>query len=191
MAGTFQLADVVANTRGSKTARLRTSSGRDVIYWTAKHGLRAPFGPSCFDKSAPTTRMTLACRPDDPTLLHIFEDLDSWALRYIEEHAERLFNRPMTAEQVAAGYNPCVRRKPPYDAMLHAKLTTEGFNAIHCWDATGAERELPSEWKHTLLQIRFHVSHLWIMGSDFGLAINATDMQVASESPERACPFLR
>ena len=178
MAGEFQLADVVTNARGSRTARLRTSNGREVAYCTANNGLCAPFGPSCFDNASPTTRLTLACCLDDETILHIFEDLDSWALRCVEENAERLFNRPMTSEQVAAGRNPCVRRKLPYDPLLHAKMTTDGPHAIRCWDAAGAER-------------RFHVSHLWMMGADFGLVVNATDVQVVSESTagEPAFPF--
>ena len=191
MAGEFQLADVVTNARGSRTARLRTSNGRDVIYCTANNGLCAPFGPSCFDNASPTTRLTLARRLDDETILHIFEDPDSWALRCVEENAERLFNRRMTSEQVAAGHNPRVRRKLPYDPLLHAKMTTDGPHAIRCWDAAGAERVLPSEWRHTCLQLRFHVSHLWMMGADFGLVVNATDVQVVSESSaaEPACPF--
>ncbi len=59
--------------------------------------------------------------------------------------------------------------------MLHTKITAERSNAIHCWDTTSTEREFPSERKQNLLQMRFRVSHLWIMGNDFGLATNATN----------------
>ncbi len=53
-------------------------------------------------------------------------------------------------------------------------------------------RAQPTEWARTRLQLRFHVSHLWIMGAGFGLVVSATDAQVLSEADaaaERACPF--
>ncbi len=88
--------------------------------------------------------MTLAGRLKDETVLNIFEDHGSLALRCIEETAGRLFSRPMTSEQVPAGHSPRMRCKLPYDPLLHAKMTTEGPHAIMCWDAAGTERVLPS-----------------------------------------------
>ena len=137
--------------------------------------------------------MNLDVRLDNADALTFFDELDSWAVQYIADNAERIFKRAMTREQVTAGYHPCVRRKDGYDPLLHAKISTDGLSAIHCWDTDGAARELPSEWRRTRLQLRFHVTGLWIMGSGFGLVVNATDMQVVSElldpAAERVCPF--
>ena len=193
MANGFQLSGVVASSRASKTRRLRTHEGADVVYCTAKGGLCAPFGPGTFDKNTPATRMNLDVRLDDADALAVFDELDSWAVQYIADNAERIFKRTMTREQVTSGYHPCVRRKDGYDLLLHAKISTDGLSAIHCWDTDGAAREMPSEWRRTRLQLRFHVTGLWIMGSGFGLVVSATDVQVVSElldsAAVRVCPF--
>ena len=115
-AATFQLSDVVMSARGSKTSRLRTSDGTDVVYSTANNGLSAPLGPGNFDKNAPATRVNLAARLDDEDALAFFDGLDERAVTYISDNAERLFKRPMTPEQVTSGYHPCVRRKDGYAA---------------------------------------------------------------------------
>ena len=86
MAATFQMSDVVINARGSKTSRLRTNGGADVVYSTANNnGLCAPFGPCNFDRAAQATRMNLAVRLDDEADLAFFAGLDEWGVRYISE----------------------------------------------------------------------------------------------------------
>jgi hypothetical protein len=89
----------------------------------------------------------------------------------------------MTSEQVAVVYHPCVRRKPSYASLLPAKLSTEGSSALRCWDMGGAVREPPSEWVRAHLQLRLHISHIWIMGTGFGPWLTLRT------SVERACPF--
>ena len=130
--------------------------------------------------------MNLDVRLDNAEALAFFDELDSWAVQHIlaDNNAERIFKHTMTREQVTSD---------GYDPLLHAKISTDGLSAIHCWDADGAARELPSEWRRTRLQLRFHVTGLWIMGSGFGLAVSATDTQVVCEdsgsAAERVCPF--
>ena len=98
----------------------------------------------------------------------------------------------MTPEQVTSGYHPCVRRKDGYAPLLHTKINSEGPTALRCWDAEAAMRAQPTEWARARLQLRFHVSHLWVMGSAFGLVVNTSDAKVLSEADaasEWACPF--
>ena len=188
----FQLADVVTSARGSKTARILACDGSaNVVYRASDNGLCAPFGPGNFDKSADATRMNFEVRLDDEHDLSYFDQLDAWALVYITGHSERLFKKVMTTEQVVAGYHPCVRRKEGYVPLLHTKVNTEGSSAICFWDADGVARSQPTEWAHTRLQLRFRVSHLWIMGPSFGLVINSIDAKVLSEGApaQRTCPF--
>ena len=50
-------------------------------------------------------------------------------------------------------------------------------------------RPHPESWIGLTAIPRLHVSHLWIMGREFGVVLNCTDLQVYE--PERlACPFL-
>ncbi len=62
-------------------------------------------------------RLSLECRLDDEVLA-FFTSLDGWAVKHIEEHAERLCKRPMMREHVATGYHPRVRRREGYDPLL-------------------------------------------------------------------------
>ena len=43
-----------------------------------RRGLVAPFGPSCFDKSAAVARMNLDVRLDGEGALNYFDGLDAW-----------------------------------------------------------------------------------------------------------------
>ncbi len=193
MAIALQLSDVIVIARGRKTARLRASDGAaDVIYSTANNGLCAPLGPGNFDKSAALTRMKFEARLDDEDDPAFFDGLNAWALQYVVEHSERLLKRTMTPEQAAPGYHPCVCRKDGHAPLLHTKVNTEGSSALRCGDADGAARAQPREWTRKRLQLRFHVSHLWIMGAGFGLVINSTAAQVLSPrhaAAERVCPL--
>ena len=190
----FQLADVVSSSRGSKTCRLRTLEGEDVVYITAgANGLVAPFGPGTFDATGATRRKNFVVRLDDEETHNFFKDLDAWAVDYITDNSERIFGHVLTKDQVKTQYLECSRQKSSnHLPMLHTKFWTNGRGAIRCWDASGVARELPTRWRYTRLHLRLHVSHLWIMGKDFGFVIECTDLRVLSEEPESAemvCPW--
>ncbi len=97
----------------------------------------------------------------------------------------------MSEAQVSAKYHSCLRQKEGFEPMLHSKISTEEAHALRDWDAAGAPREEPEDWRCARLQLRLHVSHLWIMASGFGLTVNALDAQVESEESgcSWACPF--
>ena len=190
----LQLADVYTTSRGSKTCRLRGADGGDVVYTSsADGGLAAPFGMSSFDKSSAVTRMGLDIRLDCEHTLAYFDAIDEWAVSYLAANSERIFNKPLSIEQVRAGYHPCVKRKEGYAPLLKAKISTEP-GAAHFWDENGVERRPPDDWRNTRMHFRLHLSHMWIMNGTFGLVVNATDAKVVSEGGRGAqaawaCPF--
>ena len=100
---------------------------------------------------------------------------------YLTENPERLFSLgALTEEQVLSKYHPCL--KPPkdgYDPLVHTKISTEEphQHAVRYW----TKNEPPSDWRHARVQLRFHVSHLWIMSSGFGLTVNVLDVLVEEE----------
>ena len=99
----------------------------------------------------------------------------------------------LTEEQVLSKYHPCL--KPPkdgFDPLLHSKISTEEphQHAVRNWTKTGDLRDSPKDWRRARLQLRFHVSHLWIMSSGFGLTVNVLDVLVESEEGRAfECPF--
>ena len=55
--------------------------------------------------------MNLDVRFDNAEALAFFAELDSWAVQYIADNAERIFKRAMTREQVPLGITPvCVAK---------------------------------------------------------------------------------
>ena len=65
----------------------------------------------------------------------------------------------------------------------YTKISTEEphQHAVRYVTKTGDLREPPSDWRHERVQLRFHVSHLWIMSSGFGLTVNVLDVLVEEE----------
>ena len=162
-----------------------------MMFKTTK-ALACPFGPGNFDKNAPTARMNLNARLDDEEALNLFKELDKWAVKYITNNSERLLGWAMSEAQVLAKYHPCVSHRDGYDPMLHSKISTEEPHAVRYWDAEGTPRDAPKDWRNARLQLRFHVSHMWIMASGFGLTVNILDARVEREATEQCdwiCPF--
>ncbi len=87
----------------------------------------------------------------------------------------------MSEAQVSVKYRSCLKHIEGFEPMLHTKISTEEPHALRYWGAAGATRGEPKDWRPTRLQLRFHVSHMWIMASGFGLTVNALDAQVESE----------
>ena len=48
----------------------------------------------------------------------------------------------------------------------------------------------PESWIGISAIPRLNVSHLWIMGREFGVVLNCTDLQLYDAEP-RSCPFAR
>ena len=165
-----------------------------VVIFQTKNVLVCPFGPTNFDPNAPTARMTLNVRMEEGETCNYFRDLAMWAVRYLTENSERLFGvGQLTEVQVLSKYHPCLKApKDGYDPLLHAKISTAEPNqhSVRYWTKTGDVREPPSHWRHARVQLRFHVSHLWIMSSGFGLTVKVLDVLVKEEGGHRfECPF--
>jgi len=186
----YKLKDPRVSARGGKSARLKTQDCSPVMFKTTK-ALQCPFGPGNYDKNAPTARMNLNVRLDDGEALSFFKELDEWAIKYITANSERLLGWAMTEVQVSVKYHSLVKQREGFEPMLHAKINTEEPHALRYWDKEGALRSAPKDWRQARLQLQFHVSHLWIMATGFGLTCNVLDAQVESEESECnwTCPF--
>ena len=157
--------------------------------------LRSPFNAVTFDKDPLAKRLNLQLVVDDDrNLLEALQNLDKWAVDYLTEHSERIFKRRWTREQVKLGYVSLMRppTKEGHSPLLKVKLDTEGRYAVCCWGPQWQERiPLPDTCAGVTLQPRLHFSHLWIMGSQFGLVARLTDAKILSQwvPATRTCPF--
>jgi len=172
--------DVFCSKRGSKLAKL-VDDGHECIYMPDAF-LRTPFAPTTFDKDPTATRLNLQLSIDDAAVEEQILAFDAWAVQYLTEHSERLFKKPMSREQVEAGYSSCLRSssKEGFSPLLKVKLDTQGRHAVCYWDANGGAAEPPEEWREISVKPRLHLSHLWVMGTQFGFVIRITDARLSS-----------
>ncbi len=182
----LSLADVHVNAKGAKTCQLLDGTQR--LLYTADAYCAVPFPPSNFDKDPAATRLNLELRAP-PTLEAYFDGLDAWVVDYLTTHSERLLKRggPLTREQVKESYHPTLRRKEDYPVLLRTKLDTTGRRACKYWMEEQEKRDAPEEWRTTEVRPQLHISHLWIMGREYGIVVNVEALLVREEST--VCPF--
>ena len=77
-----------------------------------------------------------------------------------------------------------------YLLLLRTKITVEGPKACKFWTLEGKLREAPEDWRKVSLRPILSISHLYIMGKEFGWVILCTDIQIC-DSPQASCPFAR
>ena len=106
----WQLSDVIVTQTKAKICLLK-SNGLPISFIPTETTIRAPFGPSRFDKTQTTGRQSLEVRCN-PEILESFARFDEWAVAYLTEHSERIFKKPLTKEQNVPLANQPKRRKP-------------------------------------------------------------------------------
>jgi hypothetical protein len=180
----LSLADVHVNAKGAKTCQLLDGASR--LLYTSEVYCTVPFPPSNFDKDPSATRLNLELRVP-PTLETYFDEFDAWAIAYLTTHSERIFNKPLSAEQVKESYHPSLRRTGDYPALLRTKYDTVGRRSCKFWSVDQQKREAPEDWRSSEVRPQIHLSHLWIMGRECGIVLNVEALLVQETSS--ACPF--
>ena len=184
----WTVADPWVSAWGTNTCRIFTVDGAPVVIQTTEP-TRTPWGPSAFDKSVEVTRLSLDVRAT-PELLALFEQIDAWVIDYATASSERILGKAKSREEVIAAYHSCARRSEKYPATLRTKVNATGACQMRCWDDHGAPQEEPADWRGVSFNLRAHLSHLWLMGKEFGAVVLTTDVSLLPEhtSTERECP---
>ena len=188
---TLRIDDVFCTASGAKIARICDGDAPLVLMTDT---LRSPFNAGTFDRDPTATRLNLQLAVDNESLLQTLQGFDSWVVEYLAQHSERIFKRNLSREQVQLGYTSVLRQpaKEGHSPLLRVKLDTENRYAVCCWDQSGEGIAPPDNWAGLYLQPRLHFSHLWIMGSQFGVVVRLTDAKIlgGSSAPAmRTCPF--
>ncbi len=99
----LQLAEPVVSSRGAKSCALSKDNAKFILTVGYRESpLTSPFGASSFSDET-TSRKTIEYRLP-PTWVDYFDAFDSWAVTYLTCNSERLFNKPLTIEQVRDSY---------------------------------------------------------------------------------------
>ncbi len=182
----FQLADVHINAnKGAKSAMLTCKEG--PVVFIASKACEAPFGANNFDRDVTAVRQNLELRVTKEQEAY-FVEFDAWAVEYLSANSERLSKKQLTFAQVKQLYHSPVKPSEKCDPLLRTKLNTSGNWATRFWDSEGKALAAPASLKGVRLVPRLHISHLWIMGSSCGFAVNVTDLRL-EEVPILECPF--
>jgi len=92
-------------------------------------------------------------------------------------------------EEINSGYHPCINQRGSYDPTFRTKINLHEKGCAF-WDSDGQMRAPPESWVGLTAIPRLHVSHLYIMGREFGVVLTCTDLQLYEAEP-RVCPFAR
>lgn len=185
---TFSLAEPQISARGAKSCTLSGKDGK-VIFALGDRTTPAstPFGASTYGDDV-SQRKTLELRLTDAQAQE-FVNFDIWAIDYLTEHSERLFKKKQTRSQIEEHYRSPVTRKEGYQPLLRTKLNTEGRNAVRVWNEHNERMPLPEDLRQYELVPRLHLSHLWVMGRDYGWVFSVSDLQILQGGAEAPCPF--
>ena len=104
-------------------------------------------------------------------------------------HSERIFKRQLTMDDIESGYHSVVSQRGTYDPTFRTKINLHE-KGVTFWDPDGNIRGPPDNWIGISAIPRIHVSHLYLMGRDFGVIFNCTDLQIFDAQP-RECPIAR
>ena len=185
----FQLADVQTSSRGAKTAQLLGNNGQKIMmsFGSEASPTSTPFGATNFnDETALRKTLDLRINGDE---VAFFQDLDAWAVEYLSKNSERLFKKAATQDQVREHYKSPVSVKEGYQPLVRCKVNTSGQYAVRCWNTDRERIELPEDLRGCQLLANAQLSHLWVMGRDFGWVITVQDIMILSEDSS-ACPFM-
>ena len=185
----FQLQDTQTSSRGAKTAQLSGHIGAKLMlsFGSEPSPSSTPFGATNYNDEA-SVRKTLDLRLNDDELT-FFQELDAWAVEYLSKNSERLFKKAATQDQVREHYKSPVAVKEGYQPLVRCKVNTSGQYAVRCWNTDRERIEMPSDLRGCQLIANAQLSHLWMMGRDFGWVITVQDLMVLSEESS-ACPFM-
>ena len=86
--------------------------------------------------------MNLVLQCGEPTQAY-FERLNEWTKDYVQTHAERLFKKPMSREEIEGGYRSPLSRAGEYLPLLRTKITVEGPKACKYWMLEGNPAKSP------------------------------------------------
>ena len=184
----FSLGEPQISSRGAKTCTLECESERATFALGSKTApTTTPFGANTFnDEDTARKNIEFRLTPEQDAEMHAFDD---WAKDYLEQNSERLMKKKLSREQIEEHYRSPVRRQEGYAPLLRAKINVGGKATVRCWNEEGLRSALPSDLTLYALVPRLQLSHLYIMGRDFGWVINCTDLMILDAAAETECPF--
>ena len=153
--------------------------------------MRAPFGPSSFDKDPAATKKTIDIQGD--TIVDIVSSIEKWALEQVTSAPHRFFpGTPITSDEIRFTFCSAVKRSDRYATTVRTKcITSSDMTSLTVWDGDRKRIPIPESWMRIDIKSgSFRLSHLWFMNKRWGVVINTTDLLIYQMAVvEAVCPF--
>ena len=180
----LSIGEVSVNGKGAKSAPFLY--GKDPVIWIPGSQMQVAYEPGVYS-GEDVSRVNLVLRPPEDVRLQL-QALDDFVVSYITENSERVLGKHLTQDQVAARYQPVLRHSDKqYPPSLRVKMNRDGKYACKFWQHK-EPRHAPETWSGSSVTVRLHVKSLYLMGQNFGVTIDVTDVSIESE-PTSYCPF--
>lgn len=182
----IEILDVVSSAKGGKSASIFYKDG--PVLWQPSD-MTVAFEPGTYS-GEPASRVDLTLRPQADAR-EILQGLDEFFVLYVAQHSEQFFGQKLSATEVQARYNPCLKQpsKEGYEPLLKLKMNISGKAPVRVWDGLGLPAEPPKAWKGLTVSVQIRLKGLYVMGKSFGCIMEAQDIRVQGGSEEPQCPF--
>ena len=179
------LGDVVTTGKGAKQIPLSTLGGEPVV-WKPKDSLTVLFEPSAYNQPD-ATRVNL-CLSVTPALVASLQEFDEWVVTTLAAQSSKLLGSQLSVEEVRHRYQKTLRTHEASGSQsLRLKLNLSGRAAVRVWNPMGAQTSAPPCWAQCSAKVRIRLKGLWVMGKDYGVVAECSDVQL--DPPMAECPF--
>ena len=178
------LGDLTTTAKGAKSAAF--IYGKDPVVWQPETAMTVAYEPGVFS-GEDVARVNLTLRPVEQVQAEL-QELDEWIVRQVTAQSDRILGRAQTEDQVRARYAPTLKVSDKgYPPTLRCKMNLSGKGQVRIWSGKQS-RPNPEPWTGCLVKARILLKSLYIMGANFGVTFEVTDVSVESE-PVSECPF--
>ena len=174
------LGPLVTTAKGAKQAPFTGAAA-----WAPPGYHDVVFEPKPYVEDA--ARVNLVLRAGAGDLEAQLRALDDWAVTAAAAASEQLFGKVMSKEQAAERYTPLLKDSDKYAATFRLKMNVAGKNAVRLWTPEALRRGAPERWTQCSARPLIQLKGLWIMGRDFGVLAETSDVQL--EERGAVCPF--
>ena len=156
------------------------------MHWIPEEPMRVIWNPKGFDDPE-ANRVTVGFEPTQEAE-NFIKGLNQVLIKRLEQYSLTYFGKSLTKDEIKLLYLSPMRISIKGHFSLRAKFTHTGRNQLQYWDRENKVTKPPSTpWVNCLVQPRFLIPRLWMMGKQVGIVLELTDVKFIEEELE--CPF--
>lgn len=158
----------------------------EPLKWVTSE-MNVAFEPSVFNNE-PADRLNLTLQVNN----ELWAELREVDLRIVElaaQHSERIWGRTHSREELQSKYISAIRENDKgYPTTVRFKINKGGVSRCNIWNEERKERAWPDTWKGSGVRVCILVKKIWLMGSTWGVTLEAQEVQFCDKQIA-ACPF--